>query len=89
MLLFGKGYKCHKLFKAVESIPAELIADNDISKQGTTLNGVQVRYAKDIANWSKYFVVVTCEKTDEIEVQLHDYGLKKERDYILAKEYGF
>ena len=89
LLLFGKGYKCHKLFKAVESIPAELIADNDISKQGTTLNGVQVRYAKDIANWSKYFVVVTCEKTDEIEVQLHDYGLKKERDYILAKEYGF
>lgn len=89
LLLFGKGYKCHKLFEAVENIPAALIADNDISKQGTTLNGVQVRYAKGITNWRKYFVVVTCEKTDEIEVQLHDYGLKKERDYILAKEYGF
>lgn len=88
LLLFGGGYKCRKLFKVVENLPAVLIADNDLTKQGTALNNVQIRYAKDIADWKQYFVIVTCEKTDEIEEHLCSLGLKKETDYILAMEYG-
>lgn len=88
LLLFGGGYKCQKLFRVVENLPAVLIADNDLTKQGTVLNDVQVRYAKDIVDWKQYFVIVTCDKTDTIEEQLCSLGLEKEADYILAMEYG-
>ncbi len=88
VLFFGAGRKCQKLFDVLESIPRVLIADNDQTKQGTFLNGVQVRYAMDIVDWQGYFVIVTCQETKEIEEQLCSHGLKKEEDYVLMREYG-
>lgn len=88
LLFYGAGRNCQKLFDVVGNIPSASIADNDLMKQGTSLNGLRVSYAKDIADWQDYFVIVTCWKTKEIEEQLRGFGLKKEEDYILMREYG-
>lgn len=88
LLLFGAGYNCKRLLNLVWNMPVELIADNDIKKQGEVINGIQVRYAKHIADWQEYFAIVTCQRTDEIEEQLCAFGLTKEKDYILMKEYS-
>lgn len=88
LLLFGAGYKCKKLFNIVKNISITMIVDNNRMKNGTVLNGLQVRNVKDITNWQEYFIIVTCEKTEEIEEQLCSFGLKKEENYILMKEYG-
>lgn len=88
LCVFGAGYKCRKLFDTVKDISVAMIADNDTAKDGTTVNGVSVKYAKNIANWQEHFIIVTCEKTDEIEEQLGDLGLKKGEDYLLMREYG-
>lgn len=87
LLLFGAGRNCRKLLKVAGDMPTILIADNDLTKQGMVLNGIQVSHAGDIADWKKYFVVVTCQETDEIEEQLHGFCLEKEEDYILMREY--
>ena len=88
LLLFGAGRNCRKLFDTVINISASFIVDNDPIKQGMVLGGTQVKYAKDIKDWQEYFVIVTCEKTDEIEEQLRSCNLEKEEDYILIKEYS-
>lgn len=87
LLIFGAGYNCQKLFDIVKNVPAVIIADNDLTKHGTVINGVQVVYTGDIADWHEYFVVVTCAETDGIEEQLCSLGLKRDEDYILMKEY--
>lgn len=88
VLLLGAGHNCRKLLNIVGSNSGLLIADNDQMKQGTVLDGIQVIYAGNIVDWQKYFVIVTCQKTDEIEKQLCGFRMKKGEDYILMREYG-
>lgn len=88
ILIFGAGHNCRRLFDFLGDIPATMIADNDMAKDNTVVNGVQVRHPKFIENCSGYFIVVTCAETDEIEEQLCGFGLKKGEDYLLMKEYG-
>lgn len=87
LLLFGAGQRCRELLEQIR-LPAVCVADNDREKCGhNTRGGVSVVFAESIFDWEEYFVVVTCVKTDEIEKQLQALGLKKEENYILAKEY--
>lgn len=86
LLLFGAGYWCRELMENMELLPI-LIADNDEKKSAERIGGIKVIYAKTVTNWSDYYVIVTCAVTDEIEQQLESLGLKKEDDYVLAKEY--
>ena len=71
----------------VGGVEGAFIVDNDVSKRGSCLYVVQVKYAGDIAVWEDYFVAVTCEETAEIEEQLRGLGFKREEDYILMREY--
>ena len=88
-MLYGAGRNCKRLLGIIGDIFSDAaIADNDIAKRGMSLGSMQVQYAKDIADWQQYFVVVTCYQTDEIEKQLCGLGLNKEDHYILMKEYG-
>ncbi|MBD5489833.1 MAG: hypothetical protein HDR13_13765 [Lachnospiraceae bacterium] len=88
VMLLGAGHNCRRLLGILGNISDFSIADNDKMKQGTVLNGIKVSYARNIVNWQKYFVIVTCQETREIEKQLCSFGLKKEEDYILMREYG-
>lgn len=89
ILFFAAGNKCRELMDIMGDIPVATIADNDLAKEGMVLrNETKVVNAKKIKDWSEYFTIVTCWKTDEIETQLQGLGLKKEMDYILAKDYG-
>ncbi len=88
LMLFGAGYNCQKLIDILGDISGVSITDNDKEKQGMVFRGVTVSYAKEIMDWLKYFVIVTCQKTEEIEKQLSGLGLKKDKDYVLLKEYG-
>lgn len=88
LLFFGAGFKCRELLSILGDVSVALIADNDIQKDGTSLNTVIVRYAKAITEWQEYYVVITCVQSEEIEKQLCEYGLKKGDDYIAVREYG-
>ena len=88
LLLFGAGRNCRKLFDIVGNLPCTLIVDNDLTKQGTAIHGAQVSHTEDIVDRKKYYIIVTCHVTGEIEQQLDNYGLKKEEDYVLMREYG-
>lgn len=87
VILFGAGHQCRELLRMGESFSALVIADNDKKKTGKKLFGKKIIYAKDIRDWTVYFVLITCFETKEIEKQLISSGLKKEKDYILLKEY--
>ena len=87
LLLFGAGARCQALLKMLQ-LPVALIADNNKEKSNQIIGeNIKVVWSQEIDCWSKYFTVVTCEKTDEIEKQLQGLGLKKEKDYVLAREY--
>lgn len=89
ILLFAAGNKCRELIEIMGEIPIAVIVDNDLAKEGMVFkNETRVVSVKKIKNWSEYFTIVTCWKTDEIEAQLQGLGLKKDMDYILAKDYG-
>lgn len=87
IILFGAGNRCRKLLMNHIITHVSFIVDNDNKKNGETLCGVKILYAMDFIDWLNYFVIVTCEETNEIEQQLHEIGLKKEENYVLAKEY--
>ena len=38
-----------------------------------------MKCVEGIVNWQKFFIVVICRKTDEIEEQLYNYGLKRKK----------
>lgn len=86
LLLFGAGNQCRQLVEDIDLFP-RIIVDNDLNKAGEEIKGIKIVHAKDIGNWSEYFVIVTCAVTNEIEQQLEHIGLKREEDYILAKDY--
>lgn len=89
ILLFGAGNKCGEFIDVANNLPIALIVDNDRNKDGAIFkNGIEIIHTSKIKNWSEYFTIVTCIKTDEMEIQLQEIGLNKEEDYILAKEYG-
>ena len=91
ILLFAAGNKCRQLIELMDDndIPITVVVDNDPAKEGLMLkNDLKVICVKNINDWLDYFTIVTCLETHEIETQLQKIGLKKEVDYILAREYG-
>lgn len=88
LLLFGAGRNCEKLLGMAENISGVSIVDNDLKKRGTDIVGIQIKNVKDIADWRKYFIIVTCSESDAIEEQLCSLGVRKGEDYILMREYG-
>lgn len=86
LALFGAGHHCEILMRDINIRP-DMIVDNDMNKSGKEIEGIMVHYTETVKDWSKYFVIVTCDVTDAIEQQLRDIGMMKEKDYILAKEY--
>lgn len=87
IIFFGAGNNCKKLFNMADNISDALVVDNDVKKKGIVFCDIQVKSVGDILNWQEYFVVVTCWESDEIEKQLCSYGLAREEDYILMREY--
>ncbi len=86
LLLFGAGQKCKELLEHMD-IPVKWIVDNDMMKKGMMRGRIEVIHTSQISRWERFFVVITCVKTDEVEEQLQGYGLQKEKDYVTAKEY--
>lgn len=86
LMLFAAGHRCIEFLENM-NLPVAIIVDNDEEKCGEIINGIEISYTKSVVSWDMYFVIVTCLVTDEIEQQLQSFGLKKEEDYILAKEY--
>lgn len=87
ILFFGAGQKCKELLSNINT-PVELIVDNNKAKEGTKDYGeIEIVHPEKIKNWSEYFVIVTCVDSNEIEKQLQEAGLRKEEDYVLAREF--
>lgn len=83
---FGAGDNCRSLL-ANYKLPIEFILDNDLTKVGSKINDIIIKKVDEVTDWSEYLILVTCTQTDEIERQLNGYGLQKEIDYILLKEF--
>ncbi|MCM1412400.1 MAG: hypothetical protein NC305_17925, partial [Lachnospiraceae bacterium] len=86
LVLFGAGRRCVELLNAFDFAPI-CIVDNDKKKAGMQIKNRPVVYAGDFHRWSEVFILVTCEKTAEIELQLQNFSLMKGNDYILASEW--
>lgn len=63
------------------------VFDNNSSICGKKVHGYVIQPAKELKTYGKKFILICAEETYFIEKQLNEYGLFKEKDYILAKEY--
>lgn len=85
LVYFGAGDNAIKLLE-VATHDVKCIIDNDVRKNGKSIKGVPVINPSQIDTWSQYFYLITCLETEDIEQQLTTYGLRKNDDYILARD---
>lgn len=65
----------------------QILVDNNQEKQGKIFHNAKIHHASEIQNWKDYFVIImVCELPyiEQIEDQLHGYGLKRGENYILG-----
>lgn len=85
VIVFGAGEKCREFLKEYQ-LPINFILDNNMEKSETYLQGIEIKHPSCVEDWSSYFVIITCDITEDIEKQLQTNGLKKDDDYILYKD---
>ena len=86
VVYFGAGVKVKDCLEK-KKVKVEFIVDNDLEKDGEIINNNRVLHSSKVENWFDLFVIITTYNTVDIEKQLMTLGLKKEENYILAKEY--
>ncbi|WP_061310083.1 class I SAM-dependent methyltransferase [Clostridium botulinum] len=75
----GSGYerlKCDMNFDKVEMLA---FVDNDIKKQGTIFNNINIVSPKEIHKYSYDYIIIASQYYLEIEKQLLDMGIEKKR----------
>lgn len=87
IILFGAGIKCG-LYQNKLHNKIEFIIDNDPSKWGMKLRGKNVCSIETVDDLKKYFIVITVACSEKIEEQLQNYGLKRQKDYVIGNEYN-
>lgn len=86
LLLLGAGKYCKRIIQK-KKYNITGVYDNDDNKVGSEFNGFIIKPARDLNNRKKEMVVIATSDTVSIERQLESYGLKKDKDYVLGKEY--
>ena len=76
---FGSGEICRNFLNIKKNYPVSLIIDNDIEGN---LHGIPIILSKNVKDWNKYIIVITCESCNEIEMNLKNQGLKEYVDFI-------
>ena len=84
--LFGAGVFGRRLLEKDIGIIDEVF-DNNTNLQGTVICGKTIKSAIDIVDTSEMLIIIATDNTLSIEEQLFKFGLKKDVDFILAKEY--
>ncbi|URM33460.1 FkbM family methyltransferase [Cytobacillus firmus] len=82
VICFGSGgffQKVYSLFKNMS-----YIVDNDINKQGKSINGLSIYDPKILKKIAKdeVMLIITSQYYDEISVQLKDYGFEENVNYF-------
>ena len=80
--LWGAGVGCLEYFEKCK-LPVALILDNDREKSGSKICDIEIKHPSEVEDLKKYFIVITVDKSKEIEEQLMSYGLVKGENYIL------
>ena len=85
---FGTGGYCEDIIRELKTVP-DAFLDNDKDKAGLCIHQKQIFHPTQIQDWKNCFILITVKKSDiicSIEQQLQQYGLKKDKDYIIAIE---
>lgn len=61
----------------------DVIIDNDSNKNGTEINGIRILHPDNIVEMSKYFIIITSMRYDEIKEDLIDRGMIENKDFII------
>jgi hypothetical protein len=89
LTLFGAGEKANHFLMIYDGV-VDAIVDNDELKCGKKICKMRVENVEAIDDWSERFVVITSAGYLDISRQLEMYGLKFNKDFVLAAEiFGF
>lgn len=86
IVLFGAGFKCGMYQSALDG-NISFILDNDEKKRGNFLGPHKILLPRDVINWKEYYIVVTNTMFAEVETQLEEIGLERNKDYFIGEEY--
>lgn len=86
IVLFGAGKNC-RMYLEETNMRVGFIVDNDPLKYGAKILNCPVVSVDNVIEWDKYFIIITPYVSDDIEAQLIGYGLKKEKNFCILREY--
>ncbi len=90
VLLFGTGSGCEDLMSLLDFSNVEIVAyvDNNCSATGRTYNGKEVVRPSAIDRYEYDYVIITTRHYDDIERQLLDLNIGKDKIIGLYKNYS-
>lgn len=82
--LWGTGRRCIRYIMEYPKFNIDVCIDNDIAKNGTQLQNINVIHPSMVEKWEEYYIIITPVKHEEIKQQLEKKGLK----YVIDFAYG-
>lgn len=84
LCLWGAGRMCKDILRKY-SLPVDYVIDNNKCQED--IEGIKVISPDEVEEWKDYFIIISCCYECEISKQLNRYGLKKNQDFVWAKDY--
>lgn len=83
VVLFGTGMIYNKYIKYIDKLSIAFLIDNDVEKQGTLVNGCEVKSPASVVGGDYDYVIIMSKSIHDMLNQLLDYGIsdKKIRTY--------
>lgn len=86
MALYGLG-RCGRELLEKYILPFEMVIDNNLDKSAQILPGLEVISSDEIKNWKSLFFVIAIRDSDEIELQMREHCLIRNKDYVLGIDF--
>lgn len=88
IVIWGTGNICSKIMNLGLLNPQYFI-DNDLSKSGNILYGLEILHPTQIAEWENIFIILSLDNYLPVKRQLINIGLKEKEDFIWYREWLF
>jgi hypothetical protein len=80
VVLFGLGMIYNKYNKYVDKSTIVSLADNDVEKQGTLVNGCKVKSPASIGSEDFDYVIIMSKSIKNMQNQLLEYGISDKKN---------
>ncbi len=84
--VWGTGKVSQILKSKYPHIKITYYIDSDASKDGTYLDGIEIKTPQRIDHWEKYFIIVAVNLCEEIISFLKEHGLEEKKNYVRFKQ---